>query len=186
MNRAPLFTAVLLAFFQVSFTHAQVVEVDTTRATNHFVPKDTLGAGVDRISVEAIDKDLLQPTLSQTQESGWQPVTYRQNTELMVEAWHWNAAGKWSNVEKKEGYFTGSAGPEEMIRHSYAYPLPHRGFSRGDGNGNGRAGGRARRACPSRDVRQPAPSVGALFAGRSMVVTVKITQILVLGRHAGS
>ncbi len=28
----------------------------------------------------------------------------------------------------KEGYFTGSAGPEEMIRHSYAYPLPHRGI----------------------------------------------------------
>src|SRR3984885_15410262 len=135
MNRAPLFTAVLLAFFQVSFTHAQVVEVDTTRATNHFVPKDTLGAGVDRISVEAIDKDLLQPTLSQTQESGWQPVTYRQNTELAIEAWHWNPQGTWSDPAGK-GYFVGSANPTEMIRYSYGYGLPRRGFTRNDGTEN--------------------------------------------------
>jgi hypothetical protein len=135
MNRAPLFAAVLLAFFQVSFTHAQVVEVDTTRATNHFVPKDTLGAGVDRISVEAIDKDLLQPTLSQTQESGWQPVTYRQNTELAIEAWHWNPQGTWSDPAGK-GYFVGSANPTEMLRYSYGYGLPRRGFTRNDGTEN--------------------------------------------------
>src|ERR1700728_2547131 len=135
MNRAPLFTAVLLAFFQVSFTHAQVVEVDTTRATNHFVPKDTLGAGVDRISVEAIDKDLLQPTLSQTQESGWQPVTYRQNKELAIVAWHWNPQGAWSDPAGK-GYFVGSANPTEMLRYSYGYGLPRRGFTRNDGTEN--------------------------------------------------
>jgi hypothetical protein len=42
---------------------AQTVEVDAPHPTNHFVPKQTLGAGVDRIAVEAIEKDLLQPTL---------------------------------------------------------------------------------------------------------------------------
>jgi hypothetical protein len=135
MNRPALLAAVLLAFFQVSFTQAQVVEVDTTHATNHFVPKDTLGAGVDRISVEAIDKDLLQPTLSQTQESGWQPVTYRQNTELAIEAWHWNPQGTWSDPAGK-GYFVGSANPTEMIRYSYGYGLPRRGFTRNDGTEN--------------------------------------------------
>ncbi len=135
MNRPALLAAVLLAFFQVSFTHAQVVEVDTTHATNHFVPKDTLGAGVDRISVEAIDKDLLQPTLSQTQESGWQPVTYRQNTELAIEAWHWNPKGTWSDPAGK-GYFVGSANPTEMLRYSYGYGLPRRGFTRNDGTEN--------------------------------------------------
>ncbi len=135
MNRASLFAAVLLACFQVSFAHAQVVEVDTTHATNHFVPKDTLGAGVDRISVEAIDKDLLQPTLGQTQESGWQPVTYRQNTELAIEAWHWNPQGTWSDPAGK-GYFVGSANPTEMLRYSYGYGLPRRGFTRNDGTEN--------------------------------------------------
>jgi hypothetical protein len=114
---------------------AQTIEVDTIHATNHFVPKETLGAGVDRISVEAIDKDLLQPTLGQTLASGWQPVTYRQNTELAVEAWHWNPQGTWSNASGK-GYFVGAATPTEMIRYSYGYNLPRRGFTRNDGTDN--------------------------------------------------
>ena len=114
---------------------AQTIEVDLSHPTNHFVPNQTLGAGVDRISVEAIDKDLQQPTLSKTQESGWQPVTYRQNTELAVEAWHWNPNGTWSDASGK-GYFTGSAAPTESLRYSYGYALPRRGFTRNDGTDN--------------------------------------------------
>ncbi len=113
---------------------AQTVEVDTAHATNHFVPKETLGAGVDRIPVDAIDKDILQPTLGQTLASGWQPVTFRQNTELAVEAWHWNPQGTWSDNGK--GYFTGSSTPTDMIRYSYGYGLPRRGFTRNDGTDN--------------------------------------------------
>ena len=126
---------------------------DPSHVVNSFSPPHALGGAIDRLragegapgkeetrlSKEVVDKNtdtlLRDPVLKEILNAGWQTVTYRQNTELMVEAWHWNAAGKWDNVEKKEGYFTGSAGPEEMIRHSYAYPLPHRGFSRGDGNG---------------------------------------------------
>jgi hypothetical protein len=67
-------TCLLLASLSVS---AQTISVDTSHPTNHFVPRETLGAGVDRIAVEAIDKDLLQPTLDKTLASGWQPVTYR-------------------------------------------------------------------------------------------------------------
>jgi hypothetical protein len=134
---------------------AQNVVVDSTPAhvVNTFSPPHALGGAIDRlragegapgyenqrITKEQVDKNtdaLLQdPVLAEILGAGWQTVTYRQNTELMVEAWHWNAAGNWSNAEKQEGYFTGSAMPGEMIRHSYAYPLPHRGFSRGDGNG---------------------------------------------------
>jgi len=116
----------------------QIIQVDTSHPTNHFVPKETLGAGVDRIAVEAIDKDLLQPTLDQTLASGWQAVTYRQNTELAVEAWHWNPQGTWSdgNDASGKGYFTGSATPTEMLRYSYGYGLPRRGFTRNDGTDN--------------------------------------------------
>jgi hypothetical protein len=116
----------------------QTIAVDLSRPTNHFVPKETLGAGVDRIAVDAIDKDLLQPTLEKTLASGWQPVTYRQNTELAVEAWHWNPQGTWSNGSDAngKGYFTGSATPTEMLRYSYGYGLPRRGFTRNDGTDN--------------------------------------------------
>jgi hypothetical protein len=114
---------------------AQTVEVDIAHPVNHFVPKETLGAGIDRIPLEAIDKDLLQPSLEKTMASGWQPVTYRQNTELAVEAWHWNPKGTWSDASGK-GYFTGSATPTETLRYSYGYGLPRRGFTRNDGTGN--------------------------------------------------
>lgn len=124
----------LLALFSIPLA-AQTVTVDVSHPTNHFVPKETLGAGVDRIPVEAIDKDLQQPTLDKTLASGWQPVTYRQNTELAVEAWHWNPKGIWSAGGEK-GYFTGSDAPTETIRYSYGYKLPRRGFTRNDGTDN--------------------------------------------------
>jgi hypothetical protein len=135
MKTIVVFATFFFVCFQGALSSAQTVEVDTTRATNHFVPKETLGAGVDRISVEAIDKDLLQPTLGQTLASGWQPVTYRQNTELAIEAWHWNPKGSWSDPAGK-GYFAGSADPTETIRYSYGYGLPRRGFTRNDGTEN--------------------------------------------------
>jgi hypothetical protein len=116
----------------------QTIAIDGSHSSNQFVPGETLGAGVDRIAVEAIDKDLLQPTLEKTLASGWQPVTYRQNTELAVEAWHWNPQGTWSDGSggSGKGYFTGSATPAEMLRYSYGYGLPRRGFTRNDGTDN--------------------------------------------------
>jgi len=131
-----VYLAAILAL--VSSATGQTIEVDVSHPTNHFVPKETLGAGVDRIAVEAIDKDLLQPTLEKTLASGWQPVTYRQNTELAVEAWHWNPQGTWSegSGSSGKGYFTGSSTPTEMLRYSYGYALPRRGFTRNDGTDN--------------------------------------------------
>ncbi len=135
---------------------AQKVVVDTapSHVVNTFSPVHALGGAIDRLrggtgapfgenrrpTKEEIIKNmetlLSDPVLKEILGAGWQTVTYRQNTELMVEAWHWNARGTWSDAEKQEGYFTGSAEPtHDMIRHSWAYPLPHRGFSRGDGNG---------------------------------------------------
>ncbi len=68
--------------------------------------------------------------------AGWGTVSERNNSELQIEAWHWNPRGTWSNAAKKEGYFVGSAEPTaEKIKDSWVYPLPHRGATLGDGNG---------------------------------------------------
>ncbi len=135
MKRLAAVLLCLAGCFALASAAGQTISVDVTHSTNHFVPKETLGAGVDRIAVDAIDKDLLPVTLEKTLASGWQPVTYRQNTELAVEAWHWNPQGTWSDASGK-GYFTGSATPTEMIRYSYGYALPRRGFTRNDGTDN--------------------------------------------------
>ena len=116
---------------------AQSIDVDITpgHETNRFVPNQTLGAGIDRIPVEAIDKDLTPEALKPVFTAGWGPVTFRQNTELMVQAWHWNPKGTWSDPSGK-GYFTGATDSTDNARYSYGYDLPHRGMTRNDGTGN--------------------------------------------------
>ena len=106
-------------------------------ATNTFRPTEALGAGIDRIPRAATDKLFIEPVLKKVLSAGWQTVSYRLNTELHVEAWHWNPQGTWSEPDNK-GYFTGNATPTELIRHSYGYPLAHQGFSHPDGNGYSR------------------------------------------------
>jgi hypothetical protein len=131
---------VIVCCFLFAFTSAftQTVTVDATQShvANTFTPVRSLGAAIDRLRTGTPEKLLTDPLLKEILNAGWQTVTYRQNTELMVEAWHWNPNGRWSNPEKQEGYFVGNAEPtSEMIRHGWAAPLPHRGFSQGDGNG---------------------------------------------------
>ena len=127
------------ALVAAACTSAQTIRVDTTpeHVTNTFRPTEALGAGVDRIPLASTDKVFAEPVLKQILSAGWQTVTYRQNTELYVEAWHWNPKGKWSEAGEK-GYFVGDATPTEFIRHSFGYPLPHQGFSRPDGTGYSR------------------------------------------------
>ena len=128
--------AIVAAAIPPGISSAQTIYVDVTpgHTTNHFIPSKTLGAGIDRIPTNAIDQTLTNPsTLKQVLSAGWQPVTYRQNTDLQVEAWHWNPTGTWSDPSNKEGYFTGSPNPTGFIRYSYGYSLSHRGDDSGSG-----------------------------------------------------
>jgi len=137
---------------------AQNIVVDTapSHIANSFSPFRALGAAVDRLRAPGGGRAgnaaaaVVKPTREATEKhvetilsgqplkeilgAGWQTVSYRQNTELHIEAWHWNPKGVWSDTAKKEGYFVGSADPgPEPIKHSWAYPLPHRGTTRGSG-----------------------------------------------------
>lgn len=111
---------------------SQTIRVDISHPVKTFVPNQSLGAGIDRMPAVAIDKLFVQSTVDQVLSAGWQPVSYRQNTELHVEAWHWNPQGAWSDPAGK-GYFTGNTTPTEIIRHSHGYALPHRGVTRNEG-----------------------------------------------------
>ncbi len=113
---------------------AQTVTVDATpsHSVNSFSPPYALGTTVDRVPSNATDTFFSPATIQQILEAGWGVVSYRQNTELFVQAWHWNPKGTWSDHAER-GYFTGDATPGEAIRHSYGYDLRHRGFTRNGG-----------------------------------------------------
>jgi hypothetical protein len=125
-------TALVFAFSPVFTLLAQTIRVDISHPVNTLIPTQALGAGIDRMPSAAVEKYFSQPALESILAAGWQTVSYRQNTELAVEAWHWNPQGTWSDPAGK-GYFTGSVTPGEPILHSYGYPLPHRGFTRNEG-----------------------------------------------------
>jgi hypothetical protein len=106
-----------------------VVDSAPSHVANTFSPMKTLGGAVDRIEMKAADSALEQPMLNEILSEGWQMVSYRQNTELEAEAWHWNPNGTWSDPAGK-GYFVGSATPSaESLDHSFGYALPHRGMT---------------------------------------------------------
>src|SRR5215469_9244881 len=131
----PVFLFYVFAASAAPQSFAQTIRVDAapSHSTNTIRPTEALGAGIDRLPYGAADKLYVEDTIKQVLSAGWQTVTYRQNTELHMEAWHWNPQGTWSDPSGK-GYFTGNPTPgTEMIRHSYGYPLPHRGVTRDDG-----------------------------------------------------
>ena len=107
------------------------VRVDTTpgHTINAFDPDSALGSSIDVLSHSRIDKVYTPHIIEESLSAGWGPLTYRNNTELRMAAWHWNEHGTWSDPVHKSGYFTGSTELQEPLRYILAYALPHRGFS---------------------------------------------------------
>jgi hypothetical protein len=116
--------------------HGQTITIDATpsHVAKTFSPRRAFGMTVDRIPIGTTDVFFRPDQIKRILEAGWGPASYRQNTELFVQAWHWNPKGTWSDPAGK-GYFVGDANPtSEMVRHSYGYQLPHRGVTRNSGS----------------------------------------------------
>jgi hypothetical protein len=110
------------------------IHVDTTRVANTFRPREALGAGIDRLPASTSDRLFDPKLIAQVLAAGWGAVSYRLNTELHIEAWHWNPAGTWSEAGAQRGYFVGDAAPAAApLVHSFGYTLPRRGYTRNEG-----------------------------------------------------
>lgn len=114
-----------------STTQTGTVRVDTTpgHVLNSFDPDEAIGSSIDVLSRQEIDRVYTPHILEESLSAGYGPITYRNNSELRMAAWHWNANGAWSNPAEQNGYFTGSTELREPIRYILSYALPHRGFS---------------------------------------------------------
>ena len=105
------------------------VRVDAGHAINSFDPDSALGSSIDVLSRRDIDLVYSPHIIQESLSAGWGPITYRNNTELRMAAWHWTENGTWSDAAHRSGYFTGSTELKEPIRYIMAYALPHRGFA---------------------------------------------------------
>lgn len=108
-----------------------IVHVDATpgHAINSFDPDSALGSSIDVLSHDAIDRVFTPHIIQESLSAGWGPISYRNNSELRMAAWHWTENGTWSDPVHKSGYFTGSTELKEPVRYILSYALPHRGFS---------------------------------------------------------
>ena len=114
-------------------TAADIVRIDMT--PSHvivFDPDKALGSSIDILAADQIDKIYSKEIIKESLSAGWGPITYRQNTELSIGAWHWNPNGTWSDPANSSGYFVGTIEIRDPIQKSYGYSLPHRGMTRTD------------------------------------------------------
>jgi F5/8 type C domain-containing protein len=126
-------TLASVAFVQspTQAVRAATVRVDVTpgHAINSFDPDSALGSSIDVLSRTDINRVYTPHIIQEALSAGWGPITYRNNTELRMAAWHWTENGTWSDAAHRSGYFTGSAELKEPVRYILAYALPHRGFA---------------------------------------------------------
>jgi F5/8 type C domain-containing protein len=111
---------------QVAVVH---VDVNPKHVLNAFDPDRSLGSSIDVLSKNGIDQTYTPHIIQESLSAGWGPISYRNNSELRMAAWHWTENGTWSDAANKSGYFTGSTELKEPTRYILAYALPHRGFS---------------------------------------------------------
>ena len=105
------------------------VDADPKHVLNSFDPDRAMRSSLDVLSRAGIDKVHSPHIVQESLSAGWGPITYRNNTELRMGAWHWTENGRWSDAAHQSGYFTGSTELKERTRYILAYALPHRGFS---------------------------------------------------------
>ncbi len=114
-----------------------ILRVDASRVVNSFDPDKSLGSSMDSLSPALIEKIYTPEMVKLCLSTGWGPITYRNHTELAIQAWHWNHNGTWSDPAHQRGYFVGSAEPTDFLHDSFAYDLPRRGTTRNGGASGG-------------------------------------------------
>src|SRR6516162_4968405 len=104
------------------------ITVHTERpAVNTFDPLTTFGAGLDGHARGVIAQVYTGPNIKAMRSAGFTIATYRLRTELGMEAWHWNARGRWSDSAHQRGYWTSDDASSEPILIAHGYRLPRRG-----------------------------------------------------------
>src|SRR5262249_20813011 len=93
------------------------VRVDITNSINSFDPDSALGSSIDVLSRTGIDKVFTPHIIQEALSAGWGPITYRNNSELRMAAWHWTENGTWSDAANRRGYFTSSSELKEPLRY---------------------------------------------------------------------
>jgi hypothetical protein len=113
-----------------------VLRMDRVPAAS-FEPDEALGAAIDGTERGGVERILTPHNVATMRGAGLRSLTYRLKTELGIEVWHWNPAGRWSDPVHRQGYWTSSDALGPPIRLSWGYRLPRRGDTNDQANNQG-------------------------------------------------
>ena len=109
------------------------INVDTAPAQRiqEIRPIRVLGTSIDNDATDKVSIHYSPGFMKLMLSTGLGTLTYRLNTELSIQDWHWNPDGQYSDTANQQGYWTSSpdAGTT-LVMDSFGYALPHRGSSR--------------------------------------------------------
>jgi hypothetical protein len=111
------------------------VHVDTQHRIQTMRPIRAIGTSVDSDPKSRIALLYSASRAKLMLGTGLGTLTYRLYTELSIQDWHWNPAGRYSDAAHHRGYWTSSGRPTPVtITDSFGYHLTHRGDSRDQGD----------------------------------------------------
>ena len=113
------------------------VTIDASHPIATFRPERAWGAALDGQQDSEVAEVYTPHNIAAMNSAGLGPVSYRLRTELAIEAWHWNPAGRWSDSANRQGYWTSDDHSSTPITVSYGYRLPRRGSTVDNGNNDG-------------------------------------------------
>ena len=111
--------------------------VDGSRQLATFRPERDWGAALDGHELGDALTGYAAGNVVAMRSAGLGPITYRLRTELGIEAWHWNPAGRWSDPSHQRGYWVSDSSAPRPIEMSFGYRLPRRGRTIDDANNDG-------------------------------------------------
>lgn len=104
------------------------LEIALDHPLAHFFPIQAIGGALDGRGHDEALPTYRPSNLRAMLGAGLGAVTYRLRTELGVQAWHFDAAGTWSEPARAQGYWTGASVPPKQAQAvSWGYALPRRG-----------------------------------------------------------
>ena len=95
---ATLTVPALRAAAKLSAPSASTIRISSSATPILFDPDQALGSSMDILSHDVVEKIYTPEMVKECLSAGWGPITYRQNTEFSIAAWHWNPNGTWSDA----------------------------------------------------------------------------------------
>ena len=114
-----------------------VVTIQARRPIAILNPERDWGAALDGHDLRDAARIYTPDNLAAMKSAGLGPITIRLRTELGIETWHWNPAGRFSDAAHQQGYWISDDHSSQPIETTFGYRLPRRGRTIDDAGNDG-------------------------------------------------